>query len=268
VTCVVEVNELILSGTPRVALRHVRATGARNLSSLMGIAGTLLLHALAVPSLILGAAAHKPHKQEPLGAGVQRTASPVAPAETLVLISLTNSVKADADLLGGTRALGFRLEKVRAPLTPPSLPSISFDGADLPAATPETTINAGDAAERVLMFGRYTGQISARIERAWEKPKSPINDSSRERSGDAADPDTFVCLVQIRQDNQRNVQEVLLLACNGTEAWRHSLVIAINQSSPLPAPPIPTVFQRALTMTFSAQESHAERFAGTHERSQ
>jgi TonB C terminal len=265
VTCVVEVNELILSGTPRVALRHVRATGARNLSSLMGIAGTLLLHALAVPSLILGAAAHKPHKQEPLGAGVQRTASPVAPAETLVLISLSNSVKPDADPLGGTGALGFRLEKVRAPLTPPSLPSISFDGADLPAAAPETTANAGDAAERVLMFGRYTGQISARIERAWEKPKSPVNKLSTERSWVAIDPDTFVCQVQIRQDNRGNVQEVLLLACNGTEAWRHSLVIAINQSSPLPAPPIPTVFQRTLTMTFSAQESHDERFAGTNE---
>ena len=34
--------------------------------------------------------------------------------------------------------------------------------------------------------------------------------------------------------------------------WRQSLVTAIFQASPLNAPPIPSVFSRALTMTFEA----------------
>jgi hypothetical protein len=103
------------------------------------------------------------------------------------------------------------------------------------------------------MFGRYTGQIGARIDRAWEKPRTPVNDLMSGISGDVVEPDTFVFQVQIRQDNQGNVEEVLLLACNGTEAWRHSLVVAIYQASPLPAPPVPTVFKRAITMTFEGR---------------
>jgi hypothetical protein len=129
--------------------------------------------------------------------------------------------------------------------------AINLPGADTETETfAQSATDLGDAETRARMWGRYTGQISARIERAWEKPRSLVNDVSKVRTGDGVDPDTFVCQVQIRQDNQGNVQEVLLLACNGPEAWRHSLVVAINQSSPLPVPPIPTVFKRALTMTF------------------
>jgi hypothetical protein len=105
------------------------------------------------------------------------------------------------------------------------------------------------------MFGRYQGQISARIERAWIRPRTPVDDSKGNATAlDNAQRETpFVCQVQIRQDPRGNVEEVLLLHCNGTEAWRHSLVVAINQSSPLPAPPIPSVFARNVTMTFEAQ---------------
>jgi hypothetical protein len=114
--------------------------------------------------------------------------------------------------------------------------------------------DAGDPAVRALMFGRYTHQISARVERAWIRPRSPVDESGSDDGvpvNSAANE--FKCRVRIRQDERGNVQEVLLIECNGTEAWRRSLVVAINQSSPLPAPPIPTVFSRTVTMVFSAQ---------------
>jgi hypothetical protein len=113
--------------------------------------------------------------------------------------------------------------------------------------------DVGDPAVLALMAGRYRGQISARIERAWIRPRTPVSESTDEARPDNVTGETpFICQVQIRQDALGNVEEVLLLNCNGTDAWRHSLVVAINQASPLPAPPIPTVFARDLTMTFEA----------------
>jgi hypothetical protein len=44
-----------------------------------------------------------------------------------------------------------------------------------------------------------------------------------------------------------------MLDCNGSVAWQQSLVTAILVASPLPAPPSPTVFSHAVTMTFAGQ---------------
>jgi hypothetical protein len=261
----IEISELTHASAPRTAPppRRHRIPSARNMSSTIGIAGTLLLHTIALPSLILGVGSHKPHPIAPDGIGAQRAASPVPPAESLVLITLSNNAKPDADPLGGAAALQIQFEKVRVSVPTPPPPSLSFEIADdLPADAPAATVDAGDSAERALMFGRYTGQISARIERAWMRPRSPVSGSAPNGSSVAAaesksaanDEQTFRCTVQIRQDAHGNVQEVLLLTCNGTEEWRHSLVVAINQASPLPAPPTPKVFTRALMMRF---EGHA-----------
>jgi hypothetical protein len=61
------------------------------------------------------------------------------------------------------------------------------------------------------------------------------------------------------------VQEILLPQCNGSAAWLHSLVIAIQQASPLPAPPSPTVFTNALTMTFTGFEYRPDSSADEYE---
>ena len=254
----IEVRELALAGAPQPAQRADRVPNARNLSPVAGMVGTIVLHALAVSSVIVGAGTHKPHREDPEGAGALRAASPVVPAEALVLITLADHAKPDADPLGGRASLGFRIEEIRVPLTPPPLSSMSVDTADdSPVDAPEITANAGDPAERALMYGRYTGQISARIERAWMRPRSPVTPPGSRVGSDGAkttsdEDQRFRCEVQIRQDARGNVQEVLLLACNGTEKWRHSLIVAINQASPLPAPPIPTVFSRALNLAFEA----------------
>jgi hypothetical protein len=180
-------------------------------------------------------------------------------------VTIADVKKDDAGLAEQVASLGPQLEKSSISiLSPDPLPAMTIDAAeDAPDDSAQVAAETGDPAVRALMFGRYTGQISARIERAWRRPRSPVNELAQAeppRVGIqeiASDIDEmFSCLVQIRQDARGNVEEVLLLKCNGTEDWRHSLVIAINQSSPLPAPPIPTVFTQSLTMTF---EAHAYR---------
>ena len=185
----------------------------------------------------------------------------VPPAEELVLVTLDGVYKGeDADLLEQIASLAPRLENPQfstsdADNAPPSIEVASAE----PDSSSQASPDAGDPALRALMFGRYAGQISARIERAWIRPRTPVSDS-------AVDGGTFKCRVQIRQDERGNVEEVLLLQCDGTEAWRHSLVIAINQASPLPAPPTPNVFTRALTMTFEAPAYNSGMAAEGYER--
>lgn len=105
--------------------------------------------------------------------------------------------------------------------------------------TPDATV--ADAGRLSQMFGRYMGQINARIERAWLRPRSPIGAPS------------FSCQVQIKQDEQGAVTEVMLVRCNGDPRWQLSLVQAIESASPLPAPPDPDVFTRIVHLRFSAE---------------
>jgi hypothetical protein len=179
--------------------------------------------------------------------------------EELVLVTIADTPKDDASLAAQIASLAPQLQTPPiAILSPDAVLAVDDETPDhAPDDSTPAAPTAGDPALRALMFGRYTGQISARIERAWSRPLSSVNDprqtATRDANGVIATADeTFRCRVQIRQDGRGNVQEVLLLKCNGTEAWRHSLVVAINQSSPLPAPPTPTVFKSSLTMAFEA----------------
>jgi hypothetical protein len=90
------------------------------------------------------------------------------------------------------------------------------------------------------MFGRYMGQIKARIERAWLRPRTSIGANS------------FACRVQIVQDKAGNVMETTLQHCNGNGRWQISLVQAIQSASPLPGPPDRAVFADALTLEFNS----------------
>jgi hypothetical protein len=85
------------------------------------------------------------------------------------------------------------------------------------------------------------GQITARIGRAWIRPRTPIGAES------------FACLVQIEQDDKGTVKEVTLKHCNGDTRWQLSLVHAIESASPLPAPPDPTVFTKTITVEMDSE---------------
>jgi hypothetical protein len=89
-------------------------------------------------------------------------------------------------------------------------------------------------------YGRYLGQIRARIDRAWLRPRSAIG------------APIFQCQVQVDQDSEGRVQEVTLLECNGPTPWQLSLVHAIQAASPLPAPSDPSLFVHHVLLAFRA----------------
>jgi hypothetical protein len=89
-------------------------------------------------------------------------------------------------------------------------------------------------------YGRYLGQIRARIDRAWLRPRSAIG------------APIFQCQVQVDQDSGGRVQEVTLLECNGGASWQLSLVHAIQAASPLPAPSDRAVFVHHVLLAFRA----------------
>ena len=131
-------------------------------------------------------------------------------------------------------------------LTAPMLATVTVGvplaTVNIPASlAPDETPGDGDSAAQAALLGHYVGQIDARIERAWQRPRGPLKE------------DDFSCRVRIAQDATGAVQEITLERCNGDMRWQLSLVHAIQLASPLPAPPDPKVFTRVLRMNFHAQ---------------
>lgn len=121
-----------------------------------------------------------------------------------------------------------------------NIPPIDIDPADSSHSAVDP--HANDQGDLALMFGRYLGQVVARVDRAWVRPRSAIGSNS------------FICLVQVVQDHDRAVKEITLKQCNGTTAWQVSLVRAIESASPFPAPPDKSVFSSVLTFEMTAKE--------------
>lgn len=215
-------------------------------ASLTAAAGTLMLHGLLIGGIVLGSAGRPMLKREPqiegiaLEVGTRATESAV-----LIFINSTSITPPDwspeeLDFSSLTEAPKETTEALIASLASMSPPEIgSLSGTDENAPPEEAT---GDgSAGRALLFGRYMGQIKARIERAWSYP--PITST-----------DSFECRVQIKQDHRGQVQEVTLQRCGEDPAWQLSLVQAIQQASPLSGPPDDSVFTEIVTMQFASQE--------------
>ncbi len=117
----------------------------------------------------------------------------------------------------------------------------------------EAPVTAGDPARQSMLFGRYTGQINARIQRAWRKPRTPVHEASESTATSPAAIETFQCQVRIVQAEDGGVKEIEFMQCTGSSAWQVSLVRAIQQASPLPAPPDPGVFTSQLILSFEAK---------------
>ena len=234
--------------------------------AVVGLAGTLLIHAIAIQSLHFANRVFKiqpPEIPEPAGSGVHFKSDS---AENLVLIGLPLSVNTRAQIavdFAGIRALNkVALAKPVDP-DPPVFPSVEALALD---EQPESgAVSAsGDAENRSHLIGIYSGQIQARIERAWSRPRTPVNDANNSATDSV---DYFHCQVQIVQDSVGNVQEILLLNCNGTPAWQRSLVAAIQQASPLPAPPDPKVFSRSISLNLTGYQYVAGRSEDGYETS-
>jgi len=225
--------------------------------------GTLLLHALVLHSTILGTRAPKVRPPETQGPGATLIKSAAEPAEALILVELPSvDMKAQAlsEDLASAGAAPTNVLVTLISLDPLPHFDIPTDSMDENADT-VAKVDSGDPAGRALLFGRYSGQLQARIERAWQRPRTPVNaaveglpnPNSQSMDGNSAAEQDFRCQVRILQDAHGAVQEVQMLNCNGSVTWQQSLVAAILTSSPLPAPPDPAVFTRSLTMTFEGQ---------------
>jgi hypothetical protein len=135
-------------------------------------------------------------------------------------------------------------------VTPPPLKAIGLDASlrqprivSLPDDDDTTTaVSASEySMSSSALYGRYMGQIDARIERAWLRPRDPIKEGA------------FFCRARIEQDASGSVTEITLQHCNGTARWQVSLVHAIQAASPLPAPPDPKVFKTVVHLDFTSQ---------------
>lgn len=136
------------------------------------------------------------------------------------------------------------------PPTPsaPALVAVGLpDASSAPSWSPPTSgapkdkdLQPEDQSSLGVMYGRYVGQIQARIDRAWLRPRTAIGDP------------IFRCQVQIDQDHEGKVGAVTLADCNGDDRWKLSLVRAIERASPLPSPPTSAVFTRHILLEFRA----------------
>lgn len=225
-------------------------------SHAVGICGTVLLHALFLQAVTLGASAPKRRVPDETGPGATSIVSGADLSMTLVLVQLPGVTPSDA--LEELASRGFAAANVAIQVVSPD-PAPAIDAPEDPGdEDAEAARSVGDPATRSLLFGRYTGQINARIERAWLKPRSAVTDQTAvpppaSNDAETEQDDLFRCAVRITQDTRGNVKEIELARCNGTLVWQQSLVNAIQQASPLPAPPSPTVFTNALTLTFEGR---------------
>jgi hypothetical protein len=207
--------------------------------------GTLVLHGLALQSIDWGGLM-RTAQQPPEVFTPGSSATTAVASAPLVLLDPSDSGAAAATPFDAFAAAGAApLEvPVSAVDLKPAMRALELDTADDQAAT-EPTLASGDVAATARLVGIYTGQMQARIERLWRRPRSPVSDK---RTPAAA---VFHCEARVVQDGQGNVEEVLLPHCHGSAAWQRSLVVAIQQASPLPAPPDPKVFSRSVRLSFT-----------------
>jgi hypothetical protein len=220
--------------------------------TLIGILGTLLLHTLFILSLPFVTRGSKIRPPDPQESADTTVKSQGDSAENLVLITLPAPMKLDhAATQNYVTSLPDLSEmKIKSPviMNPPALLNLEMLALSEESAS-KSTADSSDAAELVQLFGIYTGQIQARIDRVWRRPRTPISENAAEKKPADAD-ESFQCEAQIIQDARGNVQEILLPRCNGSAVWRNSLVSAIRQASPLPAPPSAKVFTYSISLQF------------------
>ena len=216
--------------------RHVAAAS-------LSAAVSLILHTILIGTVVLGVARPRsPPTPDRQGPGASAVASDQEPVMTLIMINEPTPAPFK-DLIPDPKASrgSVSLDLPVILLSPDALPSLDTNDQSDPDYNESPSTAPLDPAVHALLFGRYVGQISARIERVWLRPRTPIG------------ADTFSCQVQIKQDHQGNVEDTTLENCNGNTRWQLSLVQAIQSASPLPAPPERRVFADAVTLQFSSK---------------
>jgi hypothetical protein len=205
---------------------------------------SLAVHVLLVNSLLIAETGRRVHLVQQEGLGANAISSEEEAVATLILIEDPGAGAPQDEPLELAASHGKVLQNLRLTIVSPEPAlDLSLDAEDTAAESKEATPEdgSGDRQARAELFGRYLGQIQARVVSTWLRPRTPIGAES------------FACRVQIQQDVARKVQEVVLQECNGSPRWQVSLVDAIERASPLPAPPDPKVFAQSLQLTFASR---------------
>ena len=216
----------------------------------LGVIGTLLLHGAFLPSAYFGSCAHRtllPKIQEP---GDAVAAAKSAASGNLELVHVPMAIANRTPIVDFASLPALNKVTLKMPIDPEPPTFLDIETLALDEEKPaDSTNNSAEGAERARLVGIYSRQMQARIDRVWRRPRSAVNEDGDVISAGKSQ-ESFQCRVQIVQDPKGYVQEVLLLLCNGSAAWQRSLVTAVLQASPLPAPPSPSVFSRSVTLDF------------------
>lgn len=208
-------------------------TARPTMISCAGALTSLALHVLLMTPVLIGLGTNAPRR--PIDSSELENSTQDGPSSSMTVTFIDES---DPGIGGGETSQ--RLA-ANPPLNSVSLP-IPAPNVNLPADDDEDpthdSLNGSSQSDpgSKLLFGRYIGQITARIERAWMRPRAPIENPF------------FACRVRITQDRNGVVQEIELVQCNGNAQWQTSLVQAIQTASPLPAPPDADVFTGRVTL--------------------
>lgn len=238
-------------------MRPRHRTNFFHTSRVLGVLLTGLVHVIMYSLVRTDGEARDILKPELSGMGATAGDEIGEPAATLFLINLPNPSASSGESQPAKSTIVSEQQLLITVLASDAVPAFELETLS-EAEEPDTSASPQEEnpAVRAQMFGRYRGQINARIERAWRKPRSGVSDPREVMPPGvpaAASPQRFHCDAQIAQDMQGNVTEIQLANCNGTVAWQMSLVAAIQQASPLPAPPTPSVFSNTLTLSFDSE---------------
>jgi hypothetical protein len=210
--------------------------------STAGLIGALAIHALFVLPFVLDLSL--PSRKPPDRSGAGASALAGASEREITVVFINESSPPSVTPPPVLEALSSRgLASLDLPvvvLSPDASPAAEADRTVVQETTDSSAV-APDPAQHALLYGRYVGQVQARIDRAWMRPRTEIG------------APRFSCRARIKQDRRGNVIDVTLDQCNGTERWQQSLASAIRTASPLPAPPDPSVYADVLWFSFSSE---------------
>jgi hypothetical protein len=210
----------------------------RSAGAAVGIAVSILIHAALLGSVVLGGARSALLRRSAhTGAAASMTSEGDEEAMTVIFIDTFRRDFEQQRLASRatvTQSIGLKVASLDA------LVDLTFPDVTVKADDKDDEQVSDDPVRRAMLAGRYTGQIKARIERAWVRPRTPIGVSH------------FSCQVQIVQDRSGAVKETSLQTCQGDARWQLSLIQAIQRAAPLPAPPDPAVFTSAISLRFES----------------
>ncbi len=241
----IEPEVILIEEDPAPAVaRAPPARFSRLTSQAVGATATLLFHFLVTAPLLLGVSAHKARPRHPVGPGSVAWASQGSQYESMILLdlsALSAEQHSDQDA-PDIKTDGIEIEELKLALAsreiaPP--PELRVEDAEEAETSNEA---AGDPAGAAALFGRYMGQIAARIDRTWMRPRT------------VAANGRFDCKARIAQDTRGNIVSIELQDCGPEARWRESLISAIKRASPLSAPSEQWLFAEIVTLRFSADQ--------------